>query len=114
MSNIPICQHGHECRDCKRAEATRRRAAELPHGTISRYSRVGCRCDACREAARAYQAATRANRMANPNALKHGSTTAYGSGCRCEKCCGAASTYMKKWRINHKKKEQESEQGGTE
>lgn len=65
----------------------------MNHGTRSRYN-DGCRCDACREANRAYAESRRRAAGAVPledyiaehRATDHGRAAVYQRGCRCEEC----------------------------
>lgn len=84
------------------------------HGTVSRYNNDRCRCELCRDAARAYRADYAARKAAgapirryrrrpaytpptverpgnpcNPGPV-HGSSGTYSTGCRCELCAMAA------------------------
>lgn len=70
------------------------------HGTTSAYSRGGCRCTRCRDAASRYNASRRERKVElkaknleamrnDPEDKRHGTRTGYGIGCRCERCSGA-------------------------
>jgi hypothetical protein len=57
------------------------------HGTTNGYGNLGCRCDACREAARVSHAAYMTRVRAEGRIVGgHGTTTAYDTGCRCNRC----------------------------
>jgi AraC-like DNA-binding protein len=62
------------------------------HGTNASYAR-GCRCDECKEAARAYQREYVARRRAEgPPADKHGTAYGYTLGCNDRSTCPATPT----------------------
>ncbi|GLJ78651.1 hypothetical protein [Microbacterium imperiale] len=59
------------------------------HGTNASYAR-GCRCDACKEAARTYHREWMANRRENAESIPaehHGTAYGYQLGCRSRKLC---------------------------
>lgn len=61
----------------------------LGHGTNASYAR-GCRCDACKEAARAYHRDWMANRRRTTDGIPaehHGTAYGYQLGCRSRKLC---------------------------
>ena len=78
---------------------------KAPHGTHSRYSNHGCRCEECRAANTRYNLAYRhrtgrslpmdeylSQRRADAEARhNHGTETRYQLGCRCDKCRVAAA-----------------------
>lgn len=64
----------------------------MKHGTASTYRNHGCRCSACREAARAAHADWKAT-VTSRDALRHDNSTYVNYGCRCETCKAAHSAY---------------------
>lgn len=60
------------------------------HGTTSRYTNGGCRCDSCKQAQREYmkQRAEKATKLG-----VHGLHSTYNAGCRCEACREARRKY---------------------
>lgn len=65
-----------------------------PHGTRSAYNHDGCRCDACKEAARRYQREAHERRrlrlLDDPTLAPHGIRSTYDNwGCRCAPCTEA-------------------------
>jgi hypothetical protein len=87
----------------KRAAPVGQRKSSVEHGTWSRYC-GGCRCESCRDAARAYNRAASERRKAalppkppSPEP-EHGSRTLYRRGCRCEPCTTAERNYYREYR----------------
>lgn len=76
------------------------------HGTDSRYV-GGCRCDACRDARRRYQAESNRRRQARMIAGEvtppHGRNSTYNNyGCRCEPCRAAKAVVNAKTQARRK------------
>lgn len=70
------------------------------HGRLSTYRRHHCRCDACRDAARAAWRAFRARKAAGPGLppgdSRHGTLNGYTNWlCRCDTCRDAWSGYLR-------------------
>lgn len=58
-----------------------------PHGTNSRCTNQGCRCEACCAAASDYSRRWRAGLVQRqPQKARHGSVGRYLAGCRCTRC----------------------------
>lgn len=72
------------------------------HGTVAAYNKDRCRCDACREAWRLYNAAWLARQRAqqlSPDDPRHGRyTTYFNHACRCEACCHDAAVHRRRYR----------------
>lgn len=118
-----VCKNGHQlpaftsgqnrpCAPCHRdRESLRKRrisdglrppnvVREDQHGTGTAYA-YGCRCDICRTARSAYDAARRPpvprlTRVAAP--ISHGTRTGYNRGCRCLDCTAANTLAGRKFR----------------
>lgn len=72
------------------------------HGTLYRYKRFKCRCDACREAAHDYYVAQRAREPA-----RHGTVSGYRNfGCKCPKCAAANRKHKRKLRRERRRREE--------
>ena len=70
-----------------------------PHGTISRYTNHGCRCDECRAAMTEYMRQYTARKAAGQPVrkyAKHGVRARYNAGCRCARCTEANRIYNRK------------------
>ncbi|RSS92501.1 hypothetical protein EF919_18385 [Streptomyces sp. WAC02707] len=71
------------------------------HGHVNAY-KSGCRCDACREANRVYQAASNKRRAADPalaDRAGHGRASTYiNYACRCDACKAANSQRLREQR----------------
>ena len=66
------------------------------HGTRSRYSNDGCRCEPCRQAEREYQEARRGPLKPRRTPPQHGTASCYSNlGCRCAPCRAAQSSRHK-------------------
>jgi hypothetical protein len=84
-----VCRHAVLAHKRVAAHHSRRRllhdATSNHHGTHYGYS-LGCRCDFCRSAQRAYRAQRGEGLRRNESDPRHGTTTGYGLGCRCQDC----------------------------
>lgn len=69
-------------------EYTAERRAQMKHGTPSMYQHGPCRCDACREAARAQREQLRSAARSRPVPQHvHGTINGYTNyACRCDEC----------------------------
>lgn len=87
----------------------------VPHGTYSGYTRHGCRCDGCREAARIYRRRYRTRSQFGSGKcvdrhetcphvdLEHGTMTSYtGHGCRCDPCRAFWRRYVREIRARNR------------
>lgn len=66
------------------------------HGTTTRYTSGGCRCDECRRAMTAAVMRWRQKHRLNgvPESVPHGTNSTYSNyGCRCEACRRAHTAY---------------------
>lgn len=75
---------------------------EIVHGTLGAYTNKKCRCEECRDAARAYQKKRAERRkLGLPGAedrtedwrIVHGSRSRVEAGCECDVCLPARETY---------------------
>lgn len=68
--------------------------SRAPHGQLVRYTRHGCRCEACKRAMREWSQRKYGHkpRYPLPPAI-HGTESTYNNrGCRCDSCRQASST----------------------
>jgi len=72
-------------------EKYRAKIGELSHGTLTRYTTYGCRCNDCKAAGSTASKSTYA-RTKGTEPPEHGTTTGYKHyGCRCNDCKAAGS-----------------------
>lgn len=65
------------------------------HGTRSAYTKLGCRCDRCREAKVSYDRSRR--KGLRPGDERHGTRSGYmDHGCRCDSCRDAYMAYFRR------------------
>ena len=85
-------KNGNELRDAIRSIGLSLKITSDPqHGTLYRYSRLKCRCEKCRQAAKDEQ-----QKRIKRGPKKHGLASSYKNyGCRCPRCRRANRLYEK-------------------
>ena len=72
---------------------------DVQHGKKSTYSIYGCRCNACKDAAKDYSKQYRENRPPlEDDDPRHGTANGYSYGCRCGDCTTANTDYSKQYK----------------
>lgn len=93
-----------------------RPAVDHGHGDHRTYQK-GCRCDACRDAARLHHIAMRAKWKADPASADragHGKASTYKNhGCRCEACTAANTADVKAYKARRRQRAALAETGGA-
>ena len=75
----------------------------IEHGTNSRYTNYGCRCEPCSAAAAARSKAYNARPKRKPLEHEHGTNNAYGNlGCRCDLCVEGKRSRARAYYVNNK------------
>lgn len=82
-----------------------KRGTVAPHGTLTRYTYHGCRCELCLDATRTYYKSRgrkgRSMEQYLTEVLCHGISAYKKRGCRCDVCRAAAAAEKRRWRQSH-------------